>query len=150
VPSRLYVYFQLKARIVVGQKRRILIADDHAEILDEVRKLLEKDYEIVAAVEDGAQLVEAAFEHKPDLVITDISMPVMNGFEAAAKLRSRGLKADIIFLTVQSTAAYVRKARSVGANGYVLKVYANEQLPAAVAEVLSGRSYISPQLNVTQ
>lgn len=134
----------------MGQKRRILIADDHAEILDEVRKLLEKDYEIVAAVEDGAQLVEAAFEHKPDLVITDISMPVMNGFEAAAKLRSRGLKADIIFLTVQSTAAYVRKARSVGANGYVLKVYANEQLPAAVAEVLSGRSYISPQLNVTQ
>jgi DNA-binding NarL/FixJ family response regulator len=135
---------------VVGQKKRILIADDHAEILDEVRKLLEKDYEIVAAVEDGAQLIEAAFEHKPDLVITDISMPVMNGFEAAAKLRSRGLKANIIFLTVQSTAPYVRKARSVGANGYVLKVYANEQLPAAVAEVLNGGSYISPQLNGTQ
>ena len=128
-------------------KKRIVIADDHAEMLDEVRRLLEKDYEIVAAVQDGEQLVDAAFEHKPDLVISDISMPVMNGFEAAAKLRGLGLKTDIIFLTVQSTSPYLRKARSLGANGYVLKVYANEQLPLAVSEVLKGGSYISPQLN---
>lgn len=128
-------------------KKRIVIADDHAEMLDEVRRLLEKDYEIVAAVEDGSQLVDAAFAHKPDLVITDISMPVMNGFEAAAKMRGLGLKADIIFLTVQSTSPYLRKARSLGANGYVLKVYANEQLPLAVSKVLNGGSYISPQLN---
>ncbi|HZU45038.1 MAG TPA: response regulator transcription factor [Terriglobales bacterium] len=130
-------------------KKRIVIADDHAEMLDEVRQLLENDYDIVAAVDDGAKLVDAAFEHKPDLVITDISMPVMNGFEAAAKLRGLGLKTDIIFLTVQSTPPYVRKARSLGANGYVLKVYANEQLPLAVSEVLSGGSYTSPQLNGT-
>ncbi len=130
-------------------KKRIVIADDHAEMLDEVRQLLENDYDIVAAVDDGAKLVDAAFEHKPDLVITDISMPVMNGFEADAKLRGLGLKTDIIFLTVQSTPPYVRKARSLGANGYVLKVYANEQLPLAVSEVLSGGSYTSPQLNGT-
>lgn len=130
-------------------KKRIVLADDHAEMLDEVRQLLENDYDIVAAVHDGAKLVDAAFEHKPDLVITDISMPVMNGFEAAAKLRGLGLKTQIIFLTVQSTPPYVRKARSLGANGYVLKVYANEQLPRAVSEVLSGGSYTSPQLNGT-
>lgn len=132
---------------MVGRKKRILLADDHAEMLEEVRRLLEKEYEIVAAVEDGAQLVDAASKHKPDLVISDISMPVMNGFEAAAKIRGLGLKTSIIFLTVQSTPPYVRKARSLGANGYVLKVYANEQLRLAVAEVLNGGSYISPQLD---
>ena len=137
-----------KAGTTVG-KKRIVIADDHAEMLDEVRRLLEKDYEIVAAVQDGKQLVEAAFEHKPDLVITDISMPIMNGFEAAAKMRGLGLMSDIIFLTVQSTPPYLRKARSLGANGYVLKVHANEQLPLAVSEVLNGGSYTSPQLNGT-
>jgi len=130
-------------------KKRILIADDHAEMLEEVRQLLERDYDVVGAVENGSQLVEAAFELKPDLVITDISMPVMNGFEAAAKMRGLGLKTDIIFLTVQSTPPYVRKARSLGANGYVLKVYTNEQLPTAVSEVLNGRSYTSPQLNAS-
>jgi DNA-binding NarL/FixJ family response regulator len=130
-------------------KKRILIADDHAEMLDEIRQLLERDYDVVGAVEDGSQLVEAAFQLKPDLVITDISMPVMNGFEAAAKMRGLGLKTDIIFLTVQSTPPYVRKARSLGANGYVLKVYTNEQLPTAVSEVLNGRSYTSPQLNTS-
>lgn len=130
-------------------KKRILIADDHAEMLEEIRQLLERDYDVVGAVEDGSQLVEAAFQLKPDLVITDISMPVMNGFEAAAKMRGLGLKTDIIFLTVQSTPPYVRKARSLGANGYVLKVYTNEQLPTAVSEVLNGRSYTSPQLNAS-
>ena len=130
-------------------KKRILIADDHAEMLEEIRQLLERDYDVVGAVEDGSQLVEAAFQLKPDLVITDISMPVMNGFEAAAKMRGLGLKTDIIFLTVQSTPPYVRKARSLGANGYVLKVYTNEQLPTAVSEVLNGRSYTSPQLNTS-
>jgi len=130
-------------------KKRILIADDHAEMLEEIRQLLERDYDVVGAVVDGSQLVEAAFELKPDLVITDISMPVMNGFEAAAKMRGLGLKTDIIFLTVQSTPPYVRKARSLGANGYVLKVYTNEQLPTAVSEVLNGRSYTSPQLNAS-
>jgi DNA-binding NarL/FixJ family response regulator len=133
--------------MMVGSKKRILLADDHTEMLEEVRRLLEKEYEIVAAVEDGAQLVDAALAHKPDLVITDISMPVMNGFEAVAKMRGVGLQTNIIFLTVQSTAPYLRKARSLGANGFVLKVYANEQLPVAVSQVLNGGSYISPQLD---
>ena len=127
-------------------RKRILLADDHIEMLDEVRALLNEDYEIVGAVENGQKLLEAAQTLKPDLIVSDISMPVMTGFEAAAKIRALGLPSKIIFLTVQSSAAYVKRARALGADGYVLKVYTNEQLPVAVSSVLVGNSYISPQL----
>src|SRR5437764_15367478 len=115
--------------------------------MQEVRSLLNSDYEIVAEVKNGKTLVEAAQRLNPDLIISDISMPEMNGFEAAAKLRSLGITTKLIFLTVQSTAAYVRKARSLGASGYVLKVYATEQLAHAVSSVLAGETYVSPQLD---
>jgi DNA-binding NarL/FixJ family response regulator len=127
-------------------QERILLADDHAEMLEEVRGLLDHHYEIVGAVSDGKQLFEAAQELRPDLIISDISMPVMTGFEAAAKIRSAGLEAKLIFLTVQSSAAYLKKARALGADGYVLKVYSNEQLPQAVRHVLNGEQYFSPEL----
>lgn len=130
-------------------RTRILLADDHAVMHEEVRALLNGDYEIVGAVQNGQTLVEAAQELKPDLIISDISMPVMTGFEAAAKLRELGLAPKLIFLTVQSGTAYLRKARSLGAEGYVLKVYTHEQLAGAVAAVLSGKSYISPQLKAS-
>jgi DNA-binding NarL/FixJ family response regulator len=137
----------MKDGMSVG-KKRILIADDHAAMLDEVRNLLQQDYEIIAAVENGADLVDVAKRLNPDVIITDISMPVMNGFEAAAKLRGLGIPAKFIFLTVQSSAPYIRKARSLGANGYVLKAYTNEELPLAVSAVLKGENYTSPQLNL--
>lgn len=127
-------------------RKRVLLADDQAAVLEEVRALLSRDYEIVAEARNGKSLVEAAQQLNPDLIISDISMPEMNGFEAAARLRALGLTTKLIFLTVQSTSAYVRKARSLGAAGYVLKVYALEQLPQAVATVLAGETYISPQL----
>jgi DNA-binding NarL/FixJ family response regulator len=127
-------------------RKRILLADDHAEMLEEVRALLDKEYEIVGAVQDGKQLVQAAEELKPDLIVSDISMPEMNGFEAAAKIRSLGLSSKLIFLTVQSSPGYLRKARSLGALGYVLKVYTTEQLPLAIASVLAGNPFFSPEL----
>jgi DNA-binding NarL/FixJ family response regulator len=127
-------------------RKRILLADDHAEMLEQVRALLDADYEIVGAVQNGKNLVDAAVELKPDLIVSDISMPVMTGFEAAARMRALGLSTKLIFLTVQSTSGYVRKARALGAAGYVLKVYTNEQLPVAISQVLSGQDYISPQL----
>ena len=125
---------------------RILLADDHGEMLAEVRNLLKDDYEIVGAVSDGKQLFEAAQELQPDLIISDISMPGMNGFEAAAKIRASGLATKLIFLTVQSSPAYLRKAKALGADGYVLKVYSNEQLPEAVRHILDGNQYFSPEL----
>lgn len=129
-------------------RKRIVLADDHLEMLEEVRTLLGRDYEVVAAVENGEELVRAAKEFKPDLIVSDISMPEMTGFEAAAKIREAGLSSRIIFLTVQSSPAYVKKARALGASGYVLKIYTAEQLPDAVSTVLTGHSYVSPQLNV--
>src|SRR5262249_29475948 len=129
----------------VGRKR-ILLADDQEEMLKEVRALLDADYEIVGSVENGEQLVEAAQTLKPDLIVSDISMPRMSGFDAAAQIRQLGLFPKIIFLTVQSSSAYLKKAKALGADGYVLKVYTNEQLPLAVSRVLTGTPYISPQL----
>ena len=127
-------------------RKRVLIADDHAAMLEEVRELLANHYEIVASVSDGGALVEAAQRLQPDLIISDISMPVMTGFQAAAAIRQRGVLCKLIFLTVQSSPAYLKKARSLGADGYVLKVYTGEQLTTAVSKVLEGQSYISPQL----
>jgi DNA-binding NarL/FixJ family response regulator len=127
-------------------RKRILLADDHAAMLEEIENLLKADYNIVGSVENGAALVEAGQRLKPDLIISDISMPVMNGFEAAAKLRAAGVTAKLIFLTVQSAPPYVKKARALGAHGYVLKAYTTEHLPVAVSAVLAGDPYICPQL----
>ncbi len=127
-------------------RKRILLADDHAEMLQELRTLLDPEYEVVAAVENGQKLVEAATQFKPDLIVSDISMPGMTGFEAVAKIREAGISSKIIFLTVQSSSAYLKRARALGADGYVLKVYTNEQLPVAISSVLTGTPYFSPQL----
>jgi DNA-binding NarL/FixJ family response regulator len=132
--------------VATNGRKRILLADDHGAMLEEIENLLKTDYNIIGSVEDGAALVEAGQRLKPDLIISDISMPVMNGFEAAAKLRAAGVTAKLIFLTVQSAAPYVKKARALGAHGYVLKAYTTEHLPAAVSAVLAGDPYICPQL----
>jgi len=128
------------------QRKRLLLADDHKEMLEELQSLLAEEYEIVGAVDNGQKLVDAAKSLKPDLIVSDISMPVMSGFEAAAKIREAGISSKIIFLTVQSSPAYLKKARALGADGYVLKVYTSEELPTAISNVLTGTRYFSPQL----
>jgi DNA-binding NarL/FixJ family response regulator len=133
-------------KVTDKDRKRVLLADDHSAMLEEVRELLGNHYEIVGTAADGGALVEAARRLQPDLIISDISMPVMTGFQAAAAIRQSGLSCKLIFLTVQSSPAYLKKARALGADGYVLKVYTGEQLPAAVSKVLAGQSYISPQL----
>ncbi len=129
-----------------AQRKRILLADDHAGIIEEVRTLLQSDHEIIGVAENGKILVDAAQRLNPDLIITDISMPVMTGFEAASRIRALGIPTKVIFLTVQSSPAYLKKARNLGADGYVLKIYSTEQLPVAVSRVLAGQTYFSPQL----
>jgi DNA-binding NarL/FixJ family response regulator len=127
-------------------RKRILLADDHDEFLISINKILSERYDIAGAVRDGVALVSAAQSTMPDLIVSDLSMPVMNGLQAAAKILEAGLTIPIILLTVESSPSYARKALSIGAMGYVLKTYASEQLPIAVAEVLAGRQYISPQI----
>lgn len=127
-------------------RKRILLADDHENFLTSIRDLLSLKYDIVGTVRDGAALVTAARAAKPDLIVSDLSMPVKNGFQAASTLLEEGLPVDIIFLTIESSPSYAKKAMSIGARGYVLKTYAYEQLPTAIVEVLAGREFISPQI----
>jgi len=126
--------------------KQILVADDHPEVLEEVRTALATLHASVATVESGQALVQAAQDLHPELVITDISMPDMSGFKAADKIRERGLNPKLIFLTVHSASAYVKKARELAADGYVLKIEDFENLPKAVAAVLAGGTYFSPQV----
>jgi DNA-binding NarL/FixJ family response regulator len=136
----------LRSKLSPTDRKRVLIADDHVAMLEEVSGLLASGYEVVGAVSDGGALVEAAQRLKPDLIISDISMPVMTGFQAAAAIRQAGVSCKLIFLTVQSSPAYLKKARALGVDGYVLKVYTGEQLRMAVSRVLSGQQYVSPEL----
>jgi DNA-binding NarL/FixJ family response regulator len=130
------------------QRKRILLADDHPAFLEEVRSLLSM-HDIAGAVADGKALAEAAQALDPDLIISDISMPGMTGFEAASKIRALGLKSKFIFLTVHSSPAYLKRARSLG-EGYVLKLRAFDQLLPAISSVLAGDTFVSPELEVSR
>jgi DNA-binding NarL/FixJ family response regulator len=125
----------------VTGRARILLADDHRGMLDIVARLLTEEFEIVAAVENGERAVEAAAALDPNVVILDISMPVMNGIEAAMRLKASGSRAKVIFLTVQAQAEFVSKAFSTGAFGYVLKPRLATDLIPAVREVLEDRTF---------
>jgi len=131
------------------ERKRILVAEDHADFLREIRVLLNGQYEIVGAVVDGEALVEAVQTLQPDLVICDVTMPVMTGFEAISKIHSLGLTSKFIFLTVHASPVYVRQAQSLGAEGYVLKVHAGHQLLPAISSVLAGQTFISPEAAIS-
>jgi DNA-binding NarL/FixJ family response regulator len=128
------------------ERKRILLADDHAEFIEDLCVMLAEHYEIAATVADGKALAEAAQALDPDLIISDIGMPMMNGFEAASKIRALGLKSKLIFLTVHSSPAYIRRARLLGVEGYVSKLRTMEQLLPAIASVLDGNTFVSPEL----
>ncbi len=123
---------------------RVLLADDHEAMLDRVTKLLGADCDVVGAVSDGRQALEAARELKPDVLVLDISMPVMNGIETAHRLRQAGAKTRIVFLTVHDDSDYAREALATGALGYVIKSRFASDLIAAINEVHAGRSFVSP------
>src|ERR1700733_15223371 len=115
---------------------RILLADDHHEMLRTITELLESEFEIVAAVTNGEQLIEAALHMNPDLIVLDISMPIVNGIRAASHLRKSASRAKVIFLTVHEDPVFVAAAVSAGALGYVLKYRVSIDLIPAVREVL--------------
>jgi DNA-binding NarL/FixJ family response regulator len=102
------------------KRPRILLGDDHAIILDGLRRILEPHCEIVGSAEDGRALVAAAEKLRPDLVVADISMPLLNGIEAARQIRKAHPQTKVIFLTMHPDAAYATEAFRAGASGYVL------------------------------
>ena len=126
-------------------RARIVVADDHANMLERVSRVLETDYDVVAAVPDGLTAVDAVDRLKPDLAILDISMPGLTGLEAAVKLADMGRNARVIFLTVHEDQEFVDAARSTGALGYVLKRNILTDLLPAVRRALTGRTtFLAP------
>ncbi len=125
-------------------KARILLGDDHGLILDGLRAALQSQYEVVGLAKDGRALIHAAERLKPDLVITDISMPLLNGFEAARHIKAALPSTKLIFLSQHLNPAYLKHALKLGASGYVLKSGATEELQQAISKALRGQTYITP------
>ena len=125
---------------------RVLIADDHRILAEGVRGLLESEFEVVGVVDDGRELVAAAKELQPDVIVADISMPSLNGIEAAAQLRDSGVTSKVVFLTQHREVAYARRAIDAGASGYVLKHSVATELVTAIHEALRGQTYITPMI----
>ena len=125
---------------------RILLADDHPRFPEMEARLLEPEFEIVAKVGNGQALVEEAIRLKPDIIITDISMPILDGIEAVDRLKESGCTSRIVFLSVHSDADFVRRCLSAGAFGYVVKSRIANELVPAIHGALAGNIFISQQL----
>lgn len=123
---------------------KLLLADDHDIVISGLRLVLDQpDFQIVGAVKDGRALLHAAAELQPDVVIADVTMPLLNGIEAARQLRKLDPKLKIVFLTMHLEVGYAIEALALGHCGYVLKSSASEELPQAVREVVNGRPYVA-------
>lgn len=125
---------------------RILIGDDHRLVAEGIAKLLQDDYEIAEIVEDGWGLVSAAERLKPDLILADITMPLLNGLDACEKIVKAENAPKIIILTMHHDAIYAVRAFRIGVSGFVLKNSASLELLTAVKTVLSGQTYVSAQM----
>jgi DNA-binding NarL/FixJ family response regulator len=122
---------------------RLLLADDHTLLRAGLQLLLEPEFALVGNVADGQALLTAAKELKPDLILLDISMPVLNGIEAARRLRKLLPSVKLIFVTMHSGADYLAEAFRAGASGYILKREAASKLRIAIREVIKGNHYVS-------
>lgn len=127
-------------------KISVLVADDHRIVAEGLRRLLEPTYELLAIAENGRELVAAAIKLKPDVIVVDISMPLLNGVDAVSQIRNAGIQAKIIYLTMHLEANYARRALATGASAYVLKHSASSELLFAIQQALAGRYFVSPTI----
>ncbi len=123
---------------------RVLLADDHVLVLEGLKRILAADFDLVAMVENGREVLEVAGKLMPDVVLMDISMPLLNGVEAARQLKKIQPDVKIIFLTMHAEQPYVQEAFRAGASGYLLKRSAASELVHAIREVMKGRTYLTP------
>src|SRR6516162_1645124 len=128
------------------KRPRVLLADDHRMMAEGLRSLLQAHFDVVGIVSDGRELVIAAKALDPDVVVLDISMPSLNGIDAARQMRAAGSRAKVVFLTMHREVTYAARALEVGASGFVLKHSAASELVTAVREALKGGTYITPQI----
>jgi DNA-binding NarL/FixJ family response regulator len=126
------------------KRPRILLADDHTLVIQGLEELLTGDFDVVGKVENGYAALDAVRILKPDVVLLDISMPQLNGIDAARQLQRTARGTKIIFLTMHADPAYVTEAFRAGASGYLLKRSAASELVTAIREVLAGRFYVTP------
>jgi DNA-binding NarL/FixJ family response regulator len=123
---------------------RVLVADDHSAVLKSLVPILELEFTVVGTASDGKAAVEAEEKLHPDVVVLDISMPVMSGIDAAKQMRKRGSKAPIVFLTVHQDTDILAAAKRAGGLGYVVKNRLKTDLILAINEALQGRDFVSP------
>src|SRR5215510_506414 len=123
---------------------RVLLADDHTIVAQGLAGLLRDDFDLVGTVGDGKALIDATQRLRPDVIVADIAMPVMDGLEALHQLKAARINAKVIFLTMHADAQLATEALRAGASGYVLKHSAGEELIAAIWAALQGRTYLTP------
>ena len=128
-------------------RARILIADDHNLVAELCRRLLEKDFDVVGVVSDGRQVVRSAVELKPDVVVLDVAMPILNGLDAGRQIKELLPNVKLVFLTMNPDADVAAEAFARGASGYLLKTCAASEMVLAVRESLRGRSYLSKSMS---
>jgi DNA-binding NarL/FixJ family response regulator len=124
----------------------VIIADDHKIVLDGLKSLLRKDFTISGLAGDGIELVRMVKSKKPDVVVADASMPKLNGIEAIRQIKEFYPDIKTIVLTMHNDVAYAVRAFDVGANGYIVKHAAADELVTAIREVIKGRTYITPYI----
>jgi DNA-binding NarL/FixJ family response regulator len=124
----------------------VLIAEDHRVVAEGLKSTLTPHFDVVGVVHDGRALVDAAGKLRPDAIVADITMPLLNGIDALAMLRNEKLKIPVVFLTMHREVAYARRALKAGASGYVLKLSAPEELTQAVRAALVGDTFVSPAI----
>ena len=127
-------------------KIRVLLADDHETVLARVRTILCADFEVVGTVDNGRDAVAEVRRLDPDILVIDISMPVLNGLQAVSQIRQKACRTKVVFLTVHQDQDYVDAAFAAGASGYVTKARVTSDLVPAIREALDGHTYISKSI----
>lgn len=126
-----------------GNRRRVLLADDHPLILERVTTLLQSKFDVVGVAHNGLQMVLEAIRLNPDIIVADISMPELDGIEAAHRLREMGSGASIVFLTIHESPEFVEACLAEGALGFVAKSHMKTDLVPAINAALAGRCFVS-------
>lgn len=127
-------------------RTRVLLADDHRMVAEGLRSILVEHFDLVGVVEDGAAMLAAVDALAPDVVVADISMPGLDGFEALSRLRQRRPGTKVVFLTMHAQVSYARRALELGAAGYVLKHAAPQELIVAVRAAIDGEVFLTPSI----